>query len=108
MSAKSLTKVTEPIPSLSSHPYSRSHLRREKRKAKEKLYGGDMISILNSLPEEQIIESVSLAQEAKRKRRRHKQEDVDLEEDEQEKSKRKLIGEGSKRTMGEKQRRKQM
>lgn len=84
-----------------SQPYSKSHLKREKRKAKQQLAGGmgsvaaalvDLAPELAPEPEEKTPkEKKEAAEEAKRR----KEEDG-------------KIGAGSKRTMREKQRRKQM
>jgi hypothetical protein len=87
-----------------AHPYSRSHLKREKRKQKQHLAGGGLDSVADALAEVtgDVPEPVTVL--TKGKKREHV---VDAPQ------KRKAepdgkIGEGSAKTVGEKSRRKQM
>jgi solute carrier family 35 protein F5 len=87
------------------HPYSRSHLRREKRKARQQLAGGGLNSVRDALAE--AAEAAGVQVEVVPKSEKKVVAAVDAPQ------KRKAepdgkIGEGSARTVTEKSRRKQM
>jgi hypothetical protein len=100
---------------LASHPYSRSHTRREKRKVKQNLAGGNLDAVADALKEAfgtpsedegEVVEPVGKRSKAGKAATaedkalaKPKRRGPDGEE---------LIGEGKGRTMREKARRKQM
>ncbi|KAK4687014.1 hypothetical protein P7C73_g3096, partial [Tremellales sp. Uapishka_1] len=93
------------VPHLPLHPYSRSHIKREKKKAKEQLTGGELHSIavglseaLGEVEEEEKPIRIKTAEE----RRREK------EEEQRRKEEAGKIGQGGKRTLSEKKRREQI
>ncbi|KIY72850.1 hypothetical protein CYLTODRAFT_417627 [Cylindrobasidium torrendii FP15055 ss-10] len=77
----------------SSAPYSKSHSRRLKRKAKEQLAGNDMSELLNTLQPEIEEEDASPADKLRQKRALEKN---------------RTIGKGKKSTLSETQRRKEL
>lgn len=86
-----------------AQPYSKSHMKREKRKAKQQLAGGmgSVAAALVDLAPELAPEPPSTGKDKKTKEQK-------AEEDRRKKEEDGKIGAGSKRTMREKQRRKQM
>lgn len=100
-----LQQRTEDMPSLhiplkfipgiseSSAPYSKSHSRRLKRKAKEQLAGNDMSELLNTLQPEIEQEDATPADKLRQKRASEKI---------------RTIGKGKKSTLSETQRRKEL
>lgn len=96
-------------PPLASHPYSRSHTRREKRKTKQNLHGGTLDSVAEALiqavadgsGDEEVEDPVKKTKTQKGKEEGSKTKRKDASVDG-------LIGEGKGRTMREKARRKQM
>ncbi len=87
------------VPPLPSHPYSRSHAKREKRKAREHLVGGELHSVAVALSEA-IGETEALPLKGDHETTKRKRDEEKREESK--------IGIGKGRTLGEKARRKQM
>ena len=87
-----------------NHPYSRSHIKREKKKAKQRLAGRDDIeSALPDAGEEEEEEEQTLAAQAVAAAR-----DEAVERPKRPKVKEGVIGEGRGLSMKEKKKRKQM
>lgn len=88
------------------HPYSRSHMKRQKKKAKEQLAGGELSSVAAALKnitgEESEEEGVATAGKPRRKPKKTSEE---IAQAQAEKAK---IGEGTGKTLKEKARREQM
>ena len=85
-----------------AHPYSRSHLRREKRKAKQQLAGGGLTSVADALAE---VSEPTATTTTEKKGKKNAPEDIPQKRKAEPDGK---IGEGSTKTVGEKSRRKQM
>lgn len=95
-----------------SHPYSRSHLRREKRKAAGASLGGGLGSVALALAEAAGDEEAPVKEEVVGKKMSKKEVLEDAARRREEERKRKLeegkIGEGAGHGLKEKARRKQM
>lgn len=87
------------------HPYSRSHIRREKRKAQQHLAGGELHSVAAALSES----LGEVGHERERARVRSNEERKAEKQKERARSEGEgKIGDGKGRTLSEKARRKQM
>lgn len=95
------------VPDHLLHPYSRSHNRREKRKAKNQLAGGELNAIATALSEAIGEEPPTI--HVDKKGREIKKDETELREERRKREAEKgKIGEGKGRTMNETKRRKQM
>ena len=87
------------VPLVPSHPYSRSHARREKRKKREHLAGGELHAVAAALSE---VVGETISTTAKIRSKEERAGDKKRAEEE------KKIGAGKGRTLSERARRKQM
>ena len=98
--------------SMPLHPYSRSHIRREKRKAKQQLAGGELHAISAALSEAIGEEPESALPSGSKKAQRSRDIAAEVVERNAERQRRRAesgkIDEGRGRTLGEKSRRKQV
>ena len=95
------------VPDHLLHPYSRSHNRREKRKAKNHLIGGELDVIASALSEA-IGEEPAIKHLDKKGKEITKDPQELKEERRRREAEKGKIGEGKGRTMNETKRRKQM
>lgn len=98
-----LTKtVSAQTPTPLSHPYSRSHLKRLRKKSRQNLSGGELHPLAAALAE-------SLGQTGEKDKKAHVRSMAEKEEEARRERAKKLeegkIGEGRGRTLGEKRRR---